>query len=141
MFFDPDNNINKLCASGMLAEGEGNGEKAAQLFLQAWNEAITPMEKFTAAHYVARHQPTVADKLKWDQVALANALEAGEEARPAYSSLYLNIARCYEDMNDREKAGRYYQLALEHIGSLPEDGYGNMIRSGIHKGIERIGEP
>jgi rifampin ADP-ribosylating transferase len=47
----------------MEMEVKGNPEEASKLFLQAWNEATTDFEKFTAAHYVARHQKSVADKL------------------------------------------------------------------------------
>ena len=34
----------------------GQMDKAKLLFLQAWNESDTDFEKFTAAHFVARHQ-------------------------------------------------------------------------------------
>ena len=56
MEFNPNNKIIKLCVQGMHMEGEGRPEEASRLFLQAWNEATNDFEKFTAAHYVARHQ-------------------------------------------------------------------------------------
>jgi hypothetical protein len=56
MQFDPNNNIVKLCTQGMSLEGEGKKEEALKLFQQAWDEATHDFEKFTAAHYVARHQ-------------------------------------------------------------------------------------
>lgn len=139
MQFDPENQINKLCAHGMQLEGEGDQEGAARLFRQAWDEAATPMEKFTVAHYVARHQPTVADKLKWDETALSLALGIDDTAiKSVYPSLYLNIAKGYEDMKIFSKASANYQVALEYTGFLPDDGYGNMIRAGIKNGIERV---
>lgn len=64
MEFDPNNNVVKLCAQGMDMEGKGNLEEASKLFFQAWEEATNDFEKFTAAHYVARHQKSAADKLK-----------------------------------------------------------------------------
>ncbi len=139
MQFDPENNVNKLCARGMQAEGEGKPEDASKLFQQAWDEAANDREKFTAAHYVARHQKSVADKLKWDEAALNLALKIGDEdIKGAYPSLYLNIAKCYEDLNEFDKAHENYILALNFTTSLLDDGYGNMIRAGINKGIERV---
>jgi tetratricopeptide (TPR) repeat protein len=139
MYFDPENNINKLCAQGMLLEGEAKPEEAAALFRQAWDEATNATEKFTAAHYIARHQDNVADKLKWDETALDLALQVeNEEIKHVYPSLYLNVAKCHEDLNDLVKALENYQSALHFAQFLPDDGYSNMIRAGINKGIERV---
>jgi tetratricopeptide (TPR) repeat protein len=139
MQFDPNNTIVKLCAQGMALEGEGKSEEALQLFQQAWNEATNDFEKFIAAHYVARHQNSVAEKLQWDETALDLALKINDpKMKGSYPSLYLNIAKCYEDMKDFDNARKNYQLALSYTNFLPDDGYGNMIRSGINKGIERV---
>jgi hypothetical protein len=139
MQFDPNNNIVKLCAQGMGKESEGKADEAARLFLQAWNEATNDFEKFTAAHYVARHQKTVADKLKWDEAALSYALQINDDKmKGSYPSLYLNIAKCYEDLKDLHNANKNYQLALSFSSTLPDDGYGKMIKSGITNGIARV---
>lgn len=139
MQFDPDNKIIKLCAEGMSLEGAGNPTKAYQLFLQAWNEATNDLEKFTAAHYVARHQKSITEKLQWDNTALTLALKINDEAMKAnYPSLYLNIAKCYEDLNDFDNAKRHYESALSFVNFLPADGYGNMIKGGIENGIRRV---
>ncbi len=139
MQFDPNNNVVKLCAQGMGLEGEGRNEEALKLFQQAWDEAKNDFEKFTSAHYVARHQKSLADKLKWDETALHFALKINDETiKASYPSLYLNIAKCYEDLNDFSNANIHYQLALSFAGLLPDNGYGNMIKTGIMKGIERV---
>jgi len=139
MEFDPNNNVVKLCAQGMDMEGKGNPEEASKLFLQAWNESTNDFEKFTAAHYVARHQKSIADKLKWDETALKLALKINNDTvKGAFPSLYLNIAKCYEDLNDLDNAKKNYELALSFTNSLHDDGYGNMIRGGIKNGIERV---
>lgn len=140
MYFDSDNPINQLCAQGMQLEGEGNPEEAARLFYQAWNEASNATEKFTAAHYVARHQNSVVDKLKWDTIALQHALEIDDqEIKSVYPSLYLNIAKGFEDLGDLAKARENYQLALSYTLHLSaDDGYGNMIKAGINRGLERL---
>lgn len=139
MQFDPDNNIIKLCASGMEAEAAQKPDEAKALFYQAWTEATTDFEKFTAAHYVARHQASVEDKLAWDQTALAFALKIDEDNMAAYyPSLYLNIAKGYEDLNDIDNAQKNYQTALSFASHLPENGYGQLIQSGIEKGLQRL---
>jgi rifampin ADP-ribosylating transferase len=139
MSFNPDNHIVQLCAKGIQLEGEGKPAEASQAFQQAWNEASNDLEKFIAAHYVARHQQTIEAKLEWDRRALEHALKSADETMKAhYPSLYLNIAKCYEDLNDAENALIYYQMALFFVKSLPAGGYGTMIKSGILKGMERI---
>ncbi|WP_394677813.1 hypothetical protein [uncultured Sphingobacterium sp.] len=137
MYLDPDNHVVKLCAQGM--DIEGKPEEASKLFTQAWNEAINDFERFIAAHYIARHQKSVADKLKWDETALHLAQEIKDnDVSEAFPSLYLNIAKCYEDLGDVENAEKNYQSALSFTDKLSDDGYGNMIRGGILNGIKRL---
>jgi len=139
MQFDPNNKIVKLCALGMNLEGEGKKEEALKIFQQAWEEATNDFEKFTAAHYVARHQKLVTDKLNWDEIALQLALKINDESmKENYPSLYLNIAKCHEELNDFDKAKMNYQLALSFTNFLHDDGYGKLIKSGIANGIERM---
>ena len=139
MLFDPDNPIIQLCAQGMNLEGEGQSAEASLLFEQAWNASSTELEKFISAHYVARHQKTVAEKLQWDEMALQLALPIEDErVRGAFPSLYLNVAKGYEDLKDFDKAKENYQLALSFTDYLMADGYGKMIESGIRDGIKRV---
>ncbi|MFA5046643.1 MAG: hypothetical protein WC542_12020 [Paludibacter sp.] len=139
MQYDPNNNIVKLCAQGMDMEGKGKPEDAGRLFLRAWNEATNDFEKFTAAHYVARHQKSIADKLKWDETALQLALKINNDSvKETLPSLYLNVAKCYEDLNDLDSAKKNYEFALSFSGRLPDNGYGNRIKKGIINGIERV---
>jgi tetratricopeptide (TPR) repeat protein len=113
MEFNPNNNIIKLCLQGMELETKGKPEEASVLFLQAWNEAANDFEKFLAAHYVARHQKNTSDKLKWLETALTCALKINSDTvKGAYPSLYLNIAKCYEDLNDPDMAKKNYELAI-----------------------------
>ncbi|WP_374950327.1 hypothetical protein [Mucilaginibacter sp.] len=140
MQFDPNNHVVKLCADGMALEGQGEPQQAAELFNQAWQQAQTDLEKFTAAHYVARHQKNTADKLKWDETALTIALKINDdEIKGTLPSLYLNIAKGYEDLNNNALALNNYHLAMDFTQYLPNDGYGNMIRQGVKNGIERLG--
>jgi tetratricopeptide (TPR) repeat protein len=139
LIFDPENNIVKLCAEGMASEGMGQIEKAKSLFDMAWAGAETNLEKFIAAHYLARHQQNTIGKLQWDKTALEMALKVNQdEIKLSYSSLYLNIARCFEDLDQFENAKINYEMAYIHLEFLAEDGYGTMIKSGVLAGRERM---
>ena len=139
MHFDPNNSIVQLCSRGMEMEGEGNKQAAGEIFQRAWEESTTDMEKFTAAHYVARHQDDVAGKLAWDTVALTQALAIRDaEVLSVLPSLYLNTAKGYEDLGDFDQAMQHYRLADSFTAHLPDDGYGQLIRIGIQGGMERV---
>lgn len=113
MEFSPFNNVVKLCIQGMSMEEAGKPEEASKLFSQGWNEATNDLEKFLAAHYVSRHQKTVSDKLKWLETALEYALKINDDTvKSAFPSLYLNIAKCYEDLSDTEKSKENAELAI-----------------------------
>ncbi len=115
MEFSPFNKIVKLCLQGMALEEQGNSEEAGKLFLQAWNEATNDFEKFLAAHYVARQQKTVFDKLRWLETTLTYALKVNDNSvKSAFPSLYSNIAQCYEDLNNPEKAKENLDLATSY---------------------------
>lgn len=87
----------------------------------------------------ARHQKSVIEKLKWDKKALDFALKIDDESvKGAYPSLYLNIAKAYEDMEDFDSAKEHYQIAFSYTEFLLEDGYGAMIKGGIANGLERL---
>jgi hypothetical protein len=123
MEFNPNNNVIKLCLQGMDLEGQGKPEEASRLFLQAWTEATNDFDKFIATHYVARHQKHVSDKLKWLEMGLQLALKINNDAvQSAFPSLYLNIARCYEDLNDSDKVKKHYELATSFTDKPSDKG-------------------
>jgi tetratricopeptide (TPR) repeat protein len=123
MEFNPNNNVVKLCLQGMGMEEKGQPEEASKLFLQAWNEATYDFEKFISAHYVARHQKNVSDKLKWLETALQFALKINNDTvKSAFTNLYSNIAKCYEDLSDPDKAKKNYELATSFKDKPSEKG-------------------
>jgi rifampin ADP-ribosylating transferase len=112
MQFSRNNNIVKLCLQGIGMEENGNPNEAGRLFFQAWNEATNDFEKFLAAHYVSRHQKNVRDKLEWLETTLKHALKVYDETvASAFLSLYLNIAKCYEELGDPAKTKKNLELA------------------------------
>lgn len=123
MEFSPFNNIVKLCIQGMEKEEQGKSEEASQLFLQSWDEASNDFEKFLAAHYVARHQKTVSDKLNWLETTLEFALKVNDNTvQSAFPSLYSNIAKCYKDLNNADKAKENFDLAMSYKYNLSDKG-------------------
>lgn len=140
MQFDPENKVVQLCAEGMNASLEGKPAAAKELFQQAWDIASNDFEAFTAAHYMARVQTDPNEELHWNHEALrrADAVNS-EELKGAYPSLYLNLAKSYETLNQREEAHQHYKLAASVSAALPEGKYSEMIRFGIHEGLNRTG--
>lgn len=113
MDFDPNNPVVQLCMQGMAMEGNAKPVEAKRLFLQAWSEAANDFERFIAAHFVARHQANVADKLRWLQTDLQLALNVNDErVASALPALYAHIAECYKDLGDHANAERNHELAI-----------------------------
>ena len=136
---DPNNPVVKLCAAGMQAEAEGRPNDALLLFLQAWQQSTDDYEACVAAHYVARHQKTPQESLRWNQESLDRADAVNEErVRDFYPSLYLNMGKSYEDIGDRREACRNYQLAAARLSGLSEGRYRDVVRDGIARGLERV---
>ncbi len=123
MEFSPNNKIVRLCVQGMDMEGKGNPEEAGKIFLQAWNQATNDFEKFIAAHFVARVQKDVLNKLKWLETALQFALRANDYGvKAAFCSLYSNIAKCYEDLGDTNNAKKNNELSISFSGNPTDPG-------------------
>jgi hypothetical protein len=91
---------------------------------------------------LARVQADPAESLRWNLLALEQVeLVKGEDIGVLYPSLQLNVAHGYEQIGEWTKASEHYILAQHASGSLPEDGYGKMIRSGIEAGLGRMRNP
>ena len=113
----------KLCIQGMEMEEKGKAGEARKLFLQSWDEATNDFEKFLAAYYIARHQKTVSDKLNWLETALQFALKIDDEAvKSAFPSIYLNIAKCYEDLGDSNNPKENFDLANSYKDNPSDKG-------------------
>nr|AEI30165.1 rifampin ADP-ribosyl transferase [uncultured bacterium] len=112
MEFNPNNKIIQLCVKGMMLEEKGEQVEAGAIFHQAWNEASNYFEKYLSAYFIAKHQTNVSGKLNWFETALQFALKTDSySVKSAMYSLYLNIAKCYEDLNDNDNAKKNFGLA------------------------------
>jgi tetratricopeptide (TPR) repeat protein len=102
----------KLCIEGTQAEYKGRVDDARALYRQAWESSRDDYEACIAAHYVARHQGSPEDALRWNLEALARARAAGDiRVESFYPSLYVNLGRAYELAGNQPEAERYYELA------------------------------
>jgi rifampin ADP-ribosylating transferase len=105
----------------MDMEEKGKPEDANILFVQAWNEATNDFERYMAAFYVARHQKTTEDRLSWLQKTLQLALSINDDSvNGALSSIYTNIAKCYEEMGDTDNAKKNKESAISNK-RIPSD--------------------
>ena len=139
---DPDNPIVRLCVKGMEAEGAGRHDDARALFIQAWDAHTDDWEACIAAHYLARHQPTPEDTLRWNQEALDRAAAVADvRVHGFYPSLYLNLGHSHEQLGNLAEARRFYDLAAAEAKRLPEDRYGTTVRQGVKNGQGRVGAP
>jgi hypothetical protein len=137
---DPNNPVVKLCAEGMRAEGAGRFDDARDLFMKAWEMSVDDYDACIAAHYVARHQASAEETLRWNRIA-ADRADAVKDDRVAgfYPSLYLNLGHSHEQLGDMAEARRFYELAAAKGDSLPDGRYGDVVRRGAEEGLRRIG--
>ena len=63
------------------------------------------------------------DKLKWMETSLQCAQNINDDnARSAYSTLYLIIAKCYEELCDSDNAKRNFELSDLYKGAPSDKG-------------------
>ncbi|MFD7662567.1 hypothetical protein [Streptomyces sp. NPDC059788] len=133
---DAGNHVVRLCVRGMEAEARGEDEAARRLFLLAWQDAKDDYEACVAAHYVARHQATPEDTLRWNQECLDRADRVGgERVRGFYASLYVNMARAHRDLGDTAVAHGYFVRAADRVRDVPDGDYGRWNRFAIAEGL------
>ncbi|MFI0814810.1 hypothetical protein ACH4TX_06215 [Streptomyces sp. NPDC021098] len=138
---DPENTVVRLCVQGMAAEAEGRADDARARFQQAWDAATDDYEHCVAAHYLARHQPTPAETLRWNQECLDRADAVGDErVRGFYASLHVNMGGAYAKLGDMETAHEHYLRAAARIGDVPAGAYADWTRFGIADGLGTTGD-
>ena len=102
--FDPRNPIIQLCMKGMAMEESGDLDGAMDIFLKAWDQTSDDYERFIVAYHLGIRQENVDVKLVWMEKSLGFALKINDENVRALSNFILQIAKCYEELNDTENA-------------------------------------
>ena len=135
---DSTNPVVALCAEGMAMEGAP--DEAKRLFEQAWAERRDDFEAAIAAHFVARHQPTADETLRWNALAVQHAeLVSDGRADGFLASLYLNLGDAHEKLGDRASATTAVSRAATHLHRLPAGGYREFVAMGIRRLAARVG--
>lgn len=139
MTIDSENSVVALCAAGMAIEGDAFA--ARRLFEQAWEARRDDYEASIAAHFLARHQATVEDRLAWNLRASHHAeVVADDRARELKASLYLNLADAYLAAGDRTEARAAIVRAAVSLDDLPVGGYRDFVKRGIDGVLRRLDE-
>jgi hypothetical protein len=139
MGIDPENPVVKLCAAGIGAEMAGRRDEAAHLYQEAWDARTSDFESCIAAHYLARLQNTPQDALHWNAEALRFADAASDSSlRDFFPSLYLNLGKSHEDLENFAEAKKFYLLAETSVSALPDGQYAEIVKRGIRGGLERL---
>ncbi|MFF7650351.1 hypothetical protein ACFZCY_10905 [Streptomyces sp. NPDC007983] len=137
---DPDNLVVRLCVEGMAAEAEGRAADARARFRQAWDVATDDYEKCVAAHYLARHQSTPEETLRWNQECLDRADAVGDDrVRGFYASLHVNMGSAYRALGAADEAREHFVRAAARIGDVPPGSYADWTRFGIAEGLRTTG--
>lgn len=136
---DPNNPVVKLCAQGIDIEMKGRRDEARSLFLQAWELRQDDVDACIAAHYLARHQDTLEETLRWNELALTHAIRASSDAiRSFFPSLYLNLGKSYEDLQNIPRARELYEHGERWLTDVADGGYGDIVRQGLQNALQRV---
>ncbi|MBB5084725.1 tetratricopeptide repeat protein [Nonomuraea endophytica] len=138
-----------------LHHHRGQRDAARDLFAQVWDdiggEQGDPLHICVLAHAMADVQDDVRQELMWDLRALAAAGLLTDErvaragvALPVaglYPSLHLNLSECYRKLGDLENAREHLRRAQATIGALGDDGYAQLIKSGLERLTAQLDPP
>ena len=137
-FVDQMNPVVRLCAEGMAAEGRP--AEARRLFEQAWAARRDDYDAAVAAHFLARHQPTPAERLHWNTLAVRHAEEVADgRAAELLASLYLNLGDAHANVGDAVAAASAARQAAAYLAALPPGGYREFVAFGICRLAARVG--
>ena len=148
---EPDPTMTRI-GLGIELSQQGEREAARTVFAQVWDdmggEGGDPFHRCALAHSMADVQDDVQGELVWDLRALEAAdLVSDERAAQAgvtspvaafYPSLHLNLSECYRKLGNLEAAREHLERGQAAVGSLGDDGYGQMIKGGLDRLAERL---
>jgi hypothetical protein len=134
---DPTNPVVALCAEGMAAEG--TPAEALRLFELAWATRRDDFDAAVAAHFLARHQPTSVDAMRWNVLAVQHAENVSDgRAAELLASLYLNLADAQLTAGDAASAAASVEQAVRHLDGLPAGGYREFVAMGVRRLAQRL---
>ena len=115
-------------------ERDGEPEEARRLFQQAWVARRNDYDAAIAAHYLARHQPTPHETLRWNSLAVTHAERVVDgRTTELFPSLYLNLASSLTALGRLDEAREIIGRAKERLEGLRADGYRDFLAIGINR--------
>ncbi|MEU9830348.1 hypothetical protein AB0D67_02295 [Streptosporangium sp. NPDC048047] len=152
MITDPT--LTRIGEAAALNHHQGQRDAARDLLARIWDdiggEQGDPLHVCVLAHSMADTQDDVREELMWDLRALAAAdLVTDERAAEAgvtlsvtglYPSLHLNVSDCYRRLGDLDRAREHLRRGRATIGALGDDEYGRLIRGGLERLTEELGD-
>ncbi|MEV0717730.1 hypothetical protein [Asanoa sp. NPDC050611] len=147
-----DPTLDRIGQAVELHHGRGERAAARDAFAEIWaeigGEQGDPLHVCVLAHSMADVQDDVRAELVWDLRALAAAdlLSDDRVARAGvplsvaglYPSLHLNLADCYHRLGDPDRARDHLERARAGIDALGDDGYGQLIKTGLDRLTRRL---
>jgi len=135
-----------MAGNALVQAGDRAGGRTRLEALWAGAEGA-PFRQCVAAHHLADAQDNPADELAWDLRALEAALRCTEvDVPPGQSlaafmpSLHVSLAQDYAGLRQFAPARRHLAVGREAAGRLPDDAYGQLIRSAIKHLAQRLDE-
>ena len=132
---------------GALSGDKAAGKAALQPLWDA-TEDQDHAQRCVLAHYLADLEQGLDDEVRWDELALEHYphLQSGDlsaigipDSRGLAPSLHLNLGDGYLRQGRTDDARAQLLAGQEGLDALPQDGYGSLIRKGLHGLEERIG--
>jgi hypothetical protein len=150
---EPDSVMERI-GEGLAANQRGEHALARSIFGEIWDRIGgsdgDPFHRCAVAHSMADVQEDIDDELAWDLRALEAAALLTDErvraggvagsARGFYPSLHLNLADVYRRLGGLERAREHVRLGTEAIDALGDDGYGTLVRGGLARIADQLGE-
>ncbi|KLL96928.1 hypothetical protein NJ76_07690 [Rhodococcus sp. IITR03] len=148
----PDPTMDAISAA-VLRGRDGDTESARRDLLSLWERIGAAGDAFhrcTLAHYLADLYDDPAESLVWNVRALdaADALTDGRAQRHHdtlrvagfYPSLYLNLADDFRRLGSFRAAAEHLDRGQDHMSALPDDPYGDTIRTAVHEVRQAIAD-
>lgn len=131
-----------------LSGERDEGRRQLMACWQATGEA-DQAQRCVLAHYLADVQADLADEVAWDERALAAYQHVADtdlapieiaSAAGLAASLHLNLGDGLLRQGHLDQARAQLDAGLAAAHALGDDGYGNLIRNGLHGLAQRLSE-
>ena len=148
----PDEIMTRIGAAMALGH-QGDRAGAREAFAAIWAEVGDDgdaLHRVALAHSMADVQDDVREEIAWDLRALDAAGAVSDERAAAagvaspvaafYPSLHLNLGEAYRKVGNLALAQHHCDEGRARVESLPDDGYGAMVRDALDRLAERIAD-